>query len=105
MVFIDLSHRAVFNRLSKLIRNCFGFTLQRSVIGLKNSRPLLNHSDAEPKPISTWSCSFSRAWRRLRVFALSSHWLILLFTFVVIRHYRSHNIIGFSFRTLNGKLL
>ena len=42
---------------------------------LKNSR----QSDAKPKPITTWSHAFSRAWRRLRVLALSSpHWFIVL---------------------------
>ena len=28
--------------------------------------------------------ALGRAWRRLRVFALSPHWLVLLFTFIVI---------------------
>ena len=43
--------RAVFNWVSKIIWNCFGFALLRSVIGLKISRHLLNQSDAKPKPI------------------------------------------------------
>ena len=38
------------------------------------------------KRIATWSHAFSRAWRRLRVFASRSHWFIVLFTFVVICH-------------------
>ena len=46
---------AVFNWVSKLIRNCFAFPLIRSVIGWKNSRRLLNQSDAKPNPIATWS--------------------------------------------------
>ena len=39
-------------------------------------RHLLNQRDAKPKPIVTWSHAFSRAWRRLRAFASSSHWFI-----------------------------
>ena len=70
---------AVFNWVSKVIRNYFGFALLSSVIGLKNSRHLLNQSDANPKPIATWSHAFSRALRHLRVFASSSHWFVLLF--------------------------
>ena len=74
------------------------------MIGLKNSRHLLNQSDAKPKPIATWSHAFSRAWRRLRVFALSSHRFIvlLLFSFVVIGHC---NCFNFGFTTLNRKPL
>ena len=56
------------------------------MIGLKNPRHILNQSDAKPKPITTWSHAFSRAWRWSRVFAMSSHWFIALFTFVVIGH-------------------
>ena len=35
----------------KVILICFGFALQRSVIGLEISRHLLNQSDAKLKPI------------------------------------------------------
>ena len=55
--------RAVF-KVSKVIRNCFGFALLCSVIGLENSRHLLNQSEVKPKPIAslaTWSHAFSRA--------------------------------------------
>ena len=61
----------------QVIQDCFGFALLRSVIGLKNPRHFLNQSDAKPKPIPTWSPAFSRAWRRLRLFASSSHWFIV----------------------------
>ena len=54
------------------------------MIGLKNLRHLPNQLDAQPKPIVTWLHAFSRAWLWLLVFALSSHWFILFFTFVVI---------------------
>ena len=94
--------RAVFNWVSKVIRHCFGFALLRSMIGLKNSRHLLNQSDANPKPIATWSHAFSRAWRRLRAFASSSHWFIVLFTFLMID---DCNCFGFGVTTLNWKPL
>ena len=53
--------RAIFNCVSKVIRDCIGFALLRSVIGLKKSRHPLNQSDAKVKPILTWSLAFSRA--------------------------------------------
>ena len=53
--FID---KVVFIWVSKVTRNCFGFPLLRSVIGLKNSRHLLNQSNTKPKPIATWSHAF-----------------------------------------------
>ena len=42
-------------------RDCIGFALLRSVIGLENSSHVLNQSDAKIKPIATWSLAFSRA--------------------------------------------
>ena len=86
--------------------NCFHFALLCSVIGLKISCHLLNQSDIKPKPIANWSYSFhdriNRAWYRLRGFTLSSHWFIVLFTFVMIGHC---NCFGFGFTTLNWKPL
>ena len=38
----------------------------------------------KPKPIMPRSDAFSRAWRRLHLFASNSDWFIVLFTFVVI---------------------
>ena len=76
--------RAIFNRVSTVIRDCFGFASLRSVIGSKNSRHSLSQSDAKPKPITTWSIAFSRASGRLHVFTLSSHWFLLIFIFVLI---------------------
>ena len=67
----------------------------------KNSRHLLNQSDAKQKPIiATWSYAFFRAWRRLHV--LGCHWFIVLFIFAVIGHC---NCFGFGFTTLNWKPL
>ena len=94
--------RASFQLSAKIIRNCFDFVLLRSMIGLKNSRHLLSQSDEKPKPIATWPHVFSRAWRRLSVFASSSHWFVLLFAFVVIGHC---DCFGFGFTTLYWKAL
>ena len=97
-----LYFRAIFNWASKVIRDCIGFDLLRSVIGLENSRHPLNQSDAKLKPIATWSPAFSRAWGRLPVFTLSSHRLLLIFIFVLIGRY---DYFGFGFTTLNRKAL
>ena len=83
-------------------RNCFGFALQRAVIGLKNLAPPTQPIRCKTEPIVTWSHAFSRAWGRLRVFALSFHWFIALFTLAVIGHY---HWFGFGFTTLNLKPL
>ena len=52
--------------------------LLRSVIGPENSRRSLNQSDAELKPIRTWSPAFSRASSSLLGFSLSSQWFLRL---------------------------
>ena len=67
-----------------MIRNCIGFALLCSVIGLENSRHPLSQSDAKLKPIATWSLAFSCAPGRLHAFTLSSHWLPLIISFVLI---------------------
>ena len=53
--------RVIFNWVSKVIRDCIGFALLCSVIGLENSRHLLSQSDTKLKPIATWLLAFSRA--------------------------------------------
>ena len=70
--------------MSKVIRDCNGFALLRSVIGLENSHHPLNQSDAKLKPIANWLLAFSRASGQLHVFTLSSHWLLVILTFVLI---------------------
>ena len=70
--------------MSKLIRDCIGFALLRSVIGLEKSLHLLNQSDAKLNPIATCSLSFSRACGALHVFTLSPDWFLVTFTFVLI---------------------
>ena len=47
-------------------------------------RYLLNQSDAKLKPITTWSPAFSRALCSLVGFIWSSHWLIHVFSFLLI---------------------
>ena len=72
--------------------------LLRSMIGWQSWRHFfLNQWEAKQKPIVPWSHAFSRAWRRLHVFASSSDWLIVLFMFVVIG--QSNNF-GFGFTIL-----
>ena len=88
--------------MSKVIRDCIGFALLRSVIGLENSRHPLNQSNTKLKPFATWSLAFSRASGRLHVFTLSSHWLLVIFTFVLIGRC---DYFRFGFKTLNRKAL
>ena len=45
--------RVIFSCLSKVIRDCMGFALLRSVISPENSRHSLNQSGAKLKPITT----------------------------------------------------
>ena len=100
---VNIMVRAIFNWVSKVIRDCIGFTLLRSVIGLEISRHFFDQSDAKLKPIATWSLAFSRALRRLLVFALSSHWLLGIFPLFWL-HGCCDNF-GFGFTTLNRKAL
>lgn len=52
--------------------------LLRAVIGPEHSRLSLDQSDAKLKPIVTWSPAFSRAFRSLLVFTVSSDWPLSL---------------------------
>ena len=88
--------------MSKVIRDCIGFALLCPVSGLENSRHLLNQSDTKLKPIATWLLAFSRALGWLHAFTSISHWLPLIFSFLLIcrcDHF------GFGFTTLNRKAL
>ena len=58
-VFIDQESK--FQSRVKVIRNCIGFHLLRSVIGLKNTLHFLNQSDAKLLPITTWLPAFAQA--------------------------------------------
>ena len=62
---------------------------------LKNLAP--NQSEIKLKPIASCSHVFSRAWRRLHVFASRSDWFIGLSKSVVIGQ---RDFFGFGFRHL-----
>ena len=79
--------------MSKVIWDCIGFALLHSVIGLENLRHTLNQSDASLKPIATWLLTFSHASGQLHVFTLSSQWLRVILTFVLI-HRRDYLCFG-----------
>ena len=70
--------------VSKLIPDCFSFGLPRSAIGPKKWRQLFNQIAAEVEPITHRLIAYSRASGSLVDFALSSHWLLMIFFFVVI---------------------
>ena len=65
-----------------MIRNCFGFALLCSLIGLKNSR----HLPAQPIRCKIKTNRVFPRLARLRVFASSSHWFVVMFTLIVISH-------------------
>ena len=88
-------YRAIFNLVLKVIRDCIGFALLCSVSGLENSRHLLSQSDTKLKPIATWLLAFSRAKGRLHAFTSISHWLPVIFSFVLIG---SCDYFGFGLR-------
>ena len=52
------------------------------------------------KPITSWSPAFSRALFSLFVFTLSSHWLFIVFSFLLIGRC---DYFGFGFTTLNQR--
>lgn len=82
--------KQVFKWVSKVIRNCLGFTFLHSVIGPENLRHFLNQSDLKLKLIVTWSPPFNRAsgslfvylFVYLFVFTMSSHYFLVIFAVV-----------------------
>ena len=64
------------------------------MIGWENSRHFL-------KPIVTWSHEFSRAWRRLHVFASNSDWFTALFVSPMIGQSNYNLGVGFAKVNLN----
>ena len=71
--------------MSKVIRNCFGFALLYSVIDPQNSNHSLNQSGAKLKPVRL--ALVTRVFPRFRQFGwftLSSHWLLIVFYFLLI---------------------
>ena len=73
--------------MSKVIRDCTGFALLCSVIGLENLSHSLNHQ-MHNKFLLLIQFGFT----------LSSHWLLKVFTFPLIG---SCDYYGFGFLTLN----
>ena len=55
-----------------------------ALIGLENSRHSLNQSNAKPKPITTRSPALYRAFCSCVGFTLTSHWLLNVFSFLLI---------------------
>ena len=74
------------------------FTLKWTRCKLKLDHRNSIHVLVKPKQIVTTSHAFSRPWRRLHIFSLSSDWFIGLSRSVVIGQ---SNYFGFGFTTLN----
>ena len=79
-----LACEAIFNWVSKLIWNCFGFSLFRYVIGPENTCHFLNQLDLKLTSIATKLPAFSCAFGSLVVFTESLHWLSKVFSFLLI---------------------
>ena len=84
--------REIFHWVSKVNQDCVSFTLLCSVIGPET------YATLKLKPITSWSPAFSRALFSLFVFTLSSHWLLIVFSFLLIGRC---DYFGFGFTTLN----
>ena len=76
--------REIFNWGSKVIQDCIGLTLLRSVIGPESSCHFFNKLDAKVTPIMTWPPAFPRALGSLVVFTSSSQRLVKIFSFLLI---------------------
>ena len=83
LIFRNIN-RAVFNKVSKVISQLFWFLIASPCDWLKFRALLFHCSEVKAKPIVTCSHAFSRAWRRLHVFAKSSVWFIVPSVSVVI---------------------
>ena len=70
--------------MSKVIPDCIGFALLRSVIGPENSRHSLNQSDAKQLTMTTWSPVFSRSLGSSLGFSASSPFFFAVFSFVCL---------------------
>ena len=75
-------YRAVFNWVSKVIARLLWFCFTTCYVWLTKLAPLskkFNQWELKSKPFATCSHLFSRAWRRLHVFASSSDWFTVMF--------------------------
>ena len=91
-------NRAIFNSVSKVIQDCFGFALFRYRIGPENLRHFLDQPDSKVWTIATWSLAFSRASGSSRDFTSSSYWLLTIFSWLLW-------LLGFSKSFLRWKNL
>ena len=96
----NLQLRAIFNLMSKVMRDYIVFALLCSVTGPENLRQSLNQSDVRLRPIMTISPAFSRAQGRMAVFKLSSYRPLHVFSFLSIDRCDDF---GFSLTTLHRK--
>ena len=77
----------MFNREPKINLDYIGFVLLRSVIGPENSHHSLNQSDAKLKTSRDLvTCALPALQAVCLFFIMSSHWLITMSTFALIRH-------------------
>ena len=70
--------RKFFNRVSKVIRDCIGFALLRSVIGLENLRYSLNQSDSNYNQYKLGT-RVSPRFKQFGCFNSESSWLLKAF--------------------------
>ena len=97
---ITITIRKVFNRVSKVIAGLLWFCFTITFCDwFKKSRATFSANQMQNQNQSRLGRAHFPAWRRLHVFASSSHCLIVLFTLVVIGH--CINCFGFGFTTLN----
>ena len=88
----------VFGWVSKVIPDCIGFALLRSVIGPENSRHSLNQSDAKQRTIT-------RASGSSLGFSASSPLFFFFFCGIFFRLLGRSDNFGFRCTTLNRKAL
>ena len=96
----NLQLRAIFNLMSKVMRDLHWFCFTLLCDWSRNLRQSLNQSDVKLRPIMTISPAFSRAQGSVAVFKLSSYRPLHVFSFLSID--RSDDF-GFSLTTLHRK--
>ena len=97
---LDKHNRAVFNQVSEIISQLLWFCIATLCDWLKNHEQLCQPIRSKNKTNHDLSQTFSRAWRRLHVFALISDWFTGLSASVVIGQ---SNYFGFGLMTLKKK--
>ena len=82
--------------MSKVISRLLWFCFTRLYDWSTKFVPFTQPMGSQTETNRAWSHAFSRAWRRLHVFASSSDWLIVLFTSVLIGQ---RKYFGFGLKT------